>query len=155
MASWSSLSGSMLSSTLAMLIILRGMLVGATSGRTLFDLPDAFYALMTVTLAGLPLAVWLAALAFAVAGFMLLSPASRAHAIGGNAEAARGGIQVERITRGVYVLAGILAAVGGLVTTGYVGASAPSRQRHDFHGVRGGGDRRHLADGGRAPCSAP
>jgi hypothetical protein len=47
------------------------MLVGATSERTLFDLPDAFYALMTVSLGGLPLAVWLAALAFAVAGFML------------------------------------------------------------------------------------
>ena len=28
--------------TLAMLIIVRGMLVGATSGRTLFDLPEAF-----------------------------------------------------------------------------------------------------------------
>jgi simple sugar transport system permease protein len=45
------------------------------------------------------------------------------YAIGGNAEAARAaGIPVERITRGVYVLAGVLAAVGGLVTTGYVGA---------------------------------
>ena len=54
--------------TLAMLIILRGMLVGATSGRTLFDLPDAFYALMMVTFLGLPLAVWLAAVAFLIAG---------------------------------------------------------------------------------------
>jgi simple sugar transport system permease protein len=111
--------------TLAMLIILRGMLVGATSGRTLFDLPDAFYALMTVSLLGLPLAVWLAALAFAVAGFMLrYHRLGRAlYAIGGNAEAARAaGIRVERITRGVYVLAGVLASIGGLVTTGYVGA---------------------------------
>ncbi|HEV7283307.1 MAG TPA: ABC transporter permease, partial [Kaistia sp.] len=57
--------------TLAMLIILRGMLVGATSGRTLFDLPDAFYALMIITILGLPLAVWLAALAFIVAGIVL------------------------------------------------------------------------------------
>ena len=111
--------------TLAMLIILRGMLVGATSGRTLFDLPEAFYALMTVTLAGLPLAVWLAALAFLVAGIVLrYHRLGRAlYAIGGNAEAARAaGIRVERITWGVYVLAGILAAVGGLVITGYVGA---------------------------------
>jgi simple sugar transport system permease protein len=111
--------------TLAMLIILRGMLVGATSGRTLFDLPDAFYALMTVSLLGLPLAVWLAALAFAVAGFMLrYHRLGRAlYAIGGNAEAARAaGIRVERITRGVYMLAGVLASIGGLVTTGYVGA---------------------------------
>jgi simple sugar transport system permease protein len=111
--------------TLAMLIVLRGMLVGATSGRTLFDLPDAFYALMTVTLLGLPLAVWLAALAFAVAGVILrYHRLGRAlYAIGGNPEAARAaGIRVERITWGVYVIAGVLAAVGGLVTTGYVGA---------------------------------
>ena len=111
--------------TLAMLIILRGMLVGATSGRTLFDLPDAFYALMIVTVLGLPLAVWLAALAFLVAGFMLrYHRLGRAlYAIGGNPEAARAaGIRVERITWGVYVLAGVLAAIGGLVITGYVGA---------------------------------
>jgi simple sugar transport system permease protein len=111
--------------TLAMLIILRGMLVGATSGRTLFDLPDAFYALMTIGFLGLPLAVWLAALAFAIAGFLLrYHRLGRAlYAIGGNAEAARAaGIRVERITWGVYILAGTLASIGGLVTTGYVGA---------------------------------
>ena len=57
--------------TLAMLIIVRGMLVGATSGRTLFDLPEAFYAMMTLTFLGLPLAVWLAAVSFVVAGIVL------------------------------------------------------------------------------------
>jgi simple sugar transport system permease protein len=111
--------------TLAMLIVVRGMLIGATSGRTLFDLPDAFYALMTITPLGVPLAVWLAALAFAVAALMLrYHRLGRAlYAIGGNPEAARAaGIRVERITWGVYVLAGVLAAIGGLVTTGYVGA---------------------------------
>jgi simple sugar transport system permease protein len=111
--------------TLAMLIVLRGMLVGATSGRTLFDLPEAFYALMTVTLFGLPLAVWLAAVTFLVAGLILrYHRLGRAlYAIGGNAEAARAaGIRVERITWGVYILASVLAAVGGLVTVGYVGA---------------------------------
>jgi len=111
--------------TLAMLIILRGMLVGATSGRTLFDLPDAFYALMIVTVLGLPLAVWMAALAFITAGIVLrYHRLGRAlYAIGGNPEAARAaGIRVERITWGVYVIAGILASLGGLVITGYVGA---------------------------------
>ena len=111
--------------TLAMLIILRGMLVGATSGRTLFDLPDAFYALMVITFLGLPLAVWLAALAFIIAAVVLrYHRLGRAlYAIGGNPEAARAaGIRVERITIGVYILAGILAAIGGLVITGYVGA---------------------------------
>ena len=111
--------------TLAMLIILRGMLVGATSGRTLFDLPDAFYGLMVITFLGLPLAVWLAALAFIVAGIVLrYHRLGRAlYAIGGNPEAARAaGIRVERITWGVFVLAGTLAALGGLAITGYVGA---------------------------------
>jgi simple sugar transport system permease protein len=111
--------------TLAMLIILRGMLVGATRGRTLFDLPDAFYALMIMTFLGIPLAVWLAAIAFIIAGIVLkYHRIGRAlYAIGGNPEAARAaGIRVERITWGVYVLAGILASIGGLFITGYVGA---------------------------------
>ena len=111
--------------TLAMLIILRGMLVGATSGRTLFDLPDAFYGLMEITLLGLPLAVWLAAVAFLIAGLVLrYHRLGRAlYAIGGNPEAARAaGIRVERVLWGVYVVAGVLAAIGGLAITGYVGA---------------------------------
>lgn len=111
--------------TLAMLIVLRGMLVGATKGGTLFDMPAPFFALATTTLIGLPLSVWLAALAFAVAGGMLrYHRLGRAlYAIGGNAPAARAaGIKVDRITWGVFVLAGVLAAIGGLVVTGYVGA---------------------------------
>lgn len=111
--------------TLAMLIILRGMLVGMTSGRTLFDLPDAFFALMAITMFGVPIAVWLAALAFLIAGLILRHhrQGRALYAVGGNAEAARAaGIRVEQVTLGVYVLAGVLAAVGGLVITGYVGA---------------------------------
>ncbi|MFC4522326.1 ABC transporter permease [Cupriavidus pinatubonensis] len=111
--------------TLAMLIVLRGMLVGATKGGTLFDMPPAFFALATTTLLGVPLSVWLAGAAFGVAGFMLrYHRLGRAlYAIGGNAQAARAaGINVDRITLGVFVLAGILAAVGGLIVTGYVGA---------------------------------
>ena len=111
--------------TLAMLIVLRGMLVGATKGGTLFDMPDTFFALATVTWLGLPLSVWLAGLAFAIAGVMLrYHRLGRAlYAIGGNAPAARAaGINVERITWGVFVLAGVLASIGGLIVTGYVGA---------------------------------
>jgi simple sugar transport system permease protein len=63
--------------------------------------------------------------AFLIAGLVLrYHRLGRAlYAIGGNPEAARAaGIRVERITWGVYVLAGILAALGGLAITGYVGA---------------------------------
>jgi len=78
-----------------------------------------------VTILGLPLAVWLAAIAFAVAAVMLrYHRLGRAlYAIGGNAEAARAaGIRVERVVWGVYVIAGVLASIGGLAITGYVGA---------------------------------
>lgn len=111
--------------TLAMLIVLRGLLVGATKGKTLFGMPDSFYAPATTTLAGVPVSVWLAAAAFGVAGFVLkYHRVGRAlYAIGGNAEAARAaGIRVERVMLGVFVVAGTLAAVGGIIQTGYVGA---------------------------------
>ncbi|MGV9344998.1 ABC transporter permease [Streptomyces spiralis] len=111
--------------TLAMLIVLRGLLVGATKGKTLFGMPDAFYSLATTTFLTIPLSVWLAAVAFAVTGLLLkYHRVGRAlYAIGGNADAARAaGIRVERVVLGVYVVAGVLASVGGIMQTGYVGA---------------------------------
>lgn len=111
--------------TLAMLIVLRGLLVGATKGKTLFGMPDAFYTLATSTVLTVPISVWLAAVAFAIAGFMLKYHrwGRSLYAIGGNPEAARAaGIRVQRVTLAVYVVAGFLAAVGGLIQTGYVGA---------------------------------
>lgn len=111
--------------TLAMLIILRGTLVGVTQGGTLFNMPDAFFALSTYTFIGLPISVWAAGGAFALSGFILkYHYIGRAiYAIGGNAQAARAaGISVERITIGLFVLGGVLAAFAGLVLTGYVGA---------------------------------
>ncbi|CAB3701588.1 ABC transporter permease [Paraburkholderia rhynchosiae] len=111
--------------TLAMLIVLRGMLVGATKGGTLFDMPSSFFSLATTIVLGLPLSVWLAGVAFAIAAFMLrYHRLGRAlYAIGGNPEAARAaGIRVERITWGVFILGSMLASIGGLIVTGYVGA---------------------------------
>jgi simple sugar transport system permease protein len=111
--------------TLAMLIVLRGVLVGATDGKTLFELPDAFFTLATTTFLTAPLSVWLALVSFGVAGLMLKYHRwGRAlFAIGGNPKAARAaGIRVDRVLLGVYIVAGALAAVGGLLKTGYVGA---------------------------------
>jgi simple sugar transport system permease protein len=111
--------------TLAMLIVLRGMLVGATKGGTLFDMPPSFFTLATTLVLGLPVSVWLAAVAFGIAAFMLrYHRLGRAlYAIGGNPQAARAaGIRVERITWGVFVLGSVLASIGGLIVTGYVGA---------------------------------
>ncbi|MGW1747219.1 ABC transporter permease [Streptomyces sp. NPDC002092] len=111
--------------TLAMLIVLRGLLVGATKGKTLFGMPDAFFSLATTTFLRIPISVWVAAAAFAVAGLVLKyhRVGRSLYAIGGNLEAARAaGIRVDRVRLGVYVVAGVLASVGGLMYTGYVGA---------------------------------
>lgn len=116
--------------TLAMQIVLRGMLVGATNGKTLFNLPDAFTDLSTTTFAGLPLSVWLAVVVFVIGGWMLrYHRIGRAlYAIGGNREAAKAaGIRVDRISMAVFVVAGLLAALGGLVLTGYNGALSASQ----------------------------
>jgi simple sugar transport system permease protein len=111
--------------TLAMLIILRGLLVGATEGKTLFDMPEAFFTLATATFIGLPISVWLALILYGLVGFGLRyhRVGRSLYAIGGNREAARAaGINTDRISWLVFVVAGVLAALGGLVLTGYVGA---------------------------------
>ncbi|MFF0163528.1 ABC transporter permease [Streptomyces sp. NPDC005263] len=111
--------------SLAMLIVLRGLLVGATKGKTLFSMPDAFFSLATTTFLRVPMSVWVAALCFGVAGLILkYHRIGRAlYAIGGNADAARAaGIRVDRVVFGVFVVAGVLASAGGIMLTGYVGA---------------------------------
>ena len=52
------------------------------------------------------------------------------YAIGGNIEAARAaGIRVERVTIGLYVLGGLLAALAGIMLTGRIASVTASRVR--------------------------
>jgi simple sugar transport system permease protein len=116
--------------TLAMLILLRGITVGLSGGKTLYDLPPAFLFLGNAEPLGVPLPVWIAGIAFVIAGvFMRWHRVGRAiYAIGGNAEAARAaGINADRIVWGVYIVAGALAALAGLMLTGRL-ASVVSSQ---------------------------
>lgn len=111
--------------TLAMLIVLRGLHVGITEGQTLFDMPDAFFAIATATFLGVPASVWVALSAFAIAGFALRYHrlGRSLYAIGGNARAAHAaGIKVDSTVIAVYTIGGVLASLGGLMLTGYVGA---------------------------------
>jgi ribose/xylose/arabinose/galactoside ABC-type transport system permease subunit len=116
--------------TLAMLILLRGVTLGITNGKTLFDLPEEFLYLGTGKWLGIPVSIWIAAALFVIFGLLLrYHKWGRAiYAIGGNADAARvAGIRVERITWGTYVIGGILAALAGLMLTGRI-ASVVSSQ---------------------------
>ena len=111
--------------TLAMLIVLRGVLVGVTGGKTLFNLPEPFVVIASATFVGVPASVWLALVAYGIAGLLLrYHRVGRClYAIGGNREAARAaGINVDRVAWTVFVVAGVLASLGGLAYTGYVGA---------------------------------
>lgn len=115
--------------TLAMLILLRGTTLGITNGQTLFDLPDSFLYLGTAKWLGVPVSIWIAGFLFLVAGlFMRYHRIGRAiYAIGGNAEAARvAGIPVDRITMGVYIVGGFLAALAGLMLTGRIASVVSS-----------------------------
>jgi simple sugar transport system permease protein len=116
--------------TLAMLILLRGITVGLSGGKTLYDLPPEFLFLGNAAPIGIPLPVWVAGLAFVAAGvFMRWHRVGRSiYAIGGNPEAARAaGINADRIVWGVYIVAGALAALAGLMLTGRL-ASVVSSQ---------------------------
>jgi len=116
--------------TLAVLILLRGITLGMTSGETLYDLPSAFLYIGAASWLGIPVSVWLAAFLFLVADLLLRRHrAGRAvYAVGGNAEAARAaGIRVDRVVLACFVLAGTLAALAGLVYSGFI-ASVPANQ---------------------------
>jgi simple sugar transport system permease protein len=111
--------------TLSMLILLRGITLGMTSGKTLYDLPEAFTYLGSAVWLGVPSSIWISCILFAVGWFfMRYHRYGRAiYAIGGNAEAARAaGIRVERVTWIVFVVAGLLAALAGLMLSGRLGA---------------------------------
>ena len=107
--------------TLGMLILLAGIQVGIVNGRTIYHLPDEFIYLGAASLFGVPVSVWVAGLIFLFAAlFLRYHRVGRAiYAIGGNTEAARAaGIRVDRIRIGVFIVASILAAIAGLMTSG-------------------------------------
>lgn len=116
--------------TLAMLILLRGITLGITNGQTLFDLPEEFLYLGNAKWLSIPASIWIAGLLFLFFGLMMrYHRIGRAiYAIGGNPEAARvAGIPVERITLGVFIMGSLLASLAGLLLTGRI-ASVVSSQ---------------------------
>ncbi len=109
--------------TLAMSILLTGLQLGWLGGKTVYHLPEVFIYLGAESWFGVPVAVWVTVATFiAAAWFLRYHRVGRAmYAIGGNLEAARAaGIRVDQIRIGVFMVASILAAVGGLMQAGYV-----------------------------------
>jgi simple sugar transport system permease protein len=124
--------------TLAMSILLTGLQLGWLGGQTVYNLPEAFIYLGAESWFGVPVAVWVTVATFIGAAiFLRYHRVGRAmYAIGGNLEAARAaGIKVDRIRIGVFMVASVLAAVGGLMQAGRVTAVTAGQGSNLIFGV--------------------
>jgi simple sugar transport system permease protein len=116
--------------TLGMLIGLAGVQDGIVNGQTISYLPTCFSYIGGNFWGPVPVSLVSTAVVFVAVGlFLRYRRAGRAiYAVGGNAEAARAaGINVDRVKIGVYMAAGVLAAMGGFVEMGRDGAITASQ----------------------------
>ncbi len=116
--------------TLGMLIVLRGLLTGISDGKTFFNLPESMLYLGNAVWIGLPASIWLSLILFTA--FIVIAGYTRfgrsLYAIGGNADAARAaGIRTDRVLWTVLIIAGLLAALGGLLLTGRLASVAAAQ----------------------------
>jgi simple sugar transport system permease protein len=116
--------------TLGMLITLRGLLTGISSGQTFFGMGSSMMYVGTASWLGVPASIWICVLAFVLGAIALryLRVGRSLYAIGGNVDAARSaGISTDRTYMGVFVIASLLAAIGGLMLSGHLASVASSQ----------------------------
>jgi len=116
--------------TLAMMSVARGLALVLLQGKPLSGYPDSFRNLATYYLGGwIPSSVLIGAALFALGMvYFRWRPSGRAlYAVGANYEVARlSGLPVHRLTMSVYAMAGLLAGVGGVLTTARLGSAQPT-----------------------------
>lgn len=115
--------------TLAMLTIARGLTMLYTGGHPVSNLGPEFATVGTGTFLGVPVPVWIAAAVVLFAVFMTKRTklGRYIYAIGGNETAARfSGIPISKIKIIVYGLAGVLAAIGGIIVTSRLDSAQPN-----------------------------
>ncbi|MGY3900886.1 ribose ABC transporter permease [Aeromonas lusitana] len=119
--------------TLVTMTALRGVTMVYTEGRPIStgfsDGADHFAWLGTGYLFGLPAPIWLMAIVFLLAWFMLNHTrlGRYIYALGGNESATRlSGINVDRVKLAVYGLCGMLSALAGLIVTSRLSSAQPT-----------------------------
>lgn len=115
--------------TLAMLTIARGLTMLWTKGFPITNLGENFAFLGTGWFLGIPLPVWISGIIVFIA--VIITNKTKLgryiYAIGGNENAAElSGINIKKIKIIVYSIAGMLAAVGGLLITSRLDAAQPN-----------------------------
>jgi ribose transport system permease protein len=115
--------------TLGMLGIARGIVLVLTDASTVQPLPDSFADIANGSFLGLPNLLWMFAVVVVVTSFVLRRTVfgRYVYAIGSNPESARlSGVPVTRVLVAVYAIAGLLAAVGGVLLASRLGAGIPT-----------------------------
>jgi ribose/xylose/arabinose/galactoside ABC-type transport system permease subunit len=114
--------------TLAVLAMARGLAFIITDGNTVFGFPDGFDNIGGGNLGPFPIAALITLGVFLLAWVALARTVfgAEVYAVGGNRDAARlAGIPVARTLTIVYVIAGALAGLGGVVLTGRLDSAQP------------------------------
>lgn len=119
--------------TLVTMTLLRGVTMVYTDGRPISsgfsDNADTFAAIGTGDLAGVPVPVWIMAVVFLLAWYLLKhTPMGRyIYAVGGNLEATLlSGINTGKVLVFVYAMSGLFAALAGLIVTARLSSAQPT-----------------------------
>lgn len=119
--------------TLVTMTLLRGVSMVYTDGRPIStgftDVADSFAWFGTGYALGIPVPIWLMAIVFAAAWYLLNHTrfGRYIYALGGNESATRlSGINVDRVKIGVYAICGLLAALAGIIVTSRLSSAQPT-----------------------------
>jgi ribose transport system permease protein len=116
--------------TLAMMQVASGLAFILARGQTIYDIPQAFTSLgRGDSIASLPNAVALMLVVYLGAHVVMTRTAvgRRIYAVGGNAEAARlSGVGNSRTLLFVYIVSGLMAGIGGVITASQLKAGSPT-----------------------------
>lgn len=115
--------------TLGLMTFLRGLAYTMTEGQPIVDNTLSFRDLGNGYVAGVPAPVVVMLVVYGAAWFLLERTKYGRHvyAVGGNPEAARlAGVEVKRILTSVYVIAGALAGLAGLIFAAQVVSAQPT-----------------------------
>lgn len=125
--------------TLGMLVVARGLALTYTQGRPITGLPQRFRFIGTGSIGPIPMPIILLAAAFFIAALILNRTriGQYIYAIGNNPVAARyAGIPVDRYITFVYALAGMLAALAGMILIGRLGSAQPTAgEAYEFDAI--------------------
>lgn len=115
--------------TLGMMTIARGLALTYTEGKPITGLPDSFRFIGTGTIGPIPTPIIIAAAAYIIF-YILLNRTTfgqAIYAIGNNPVAARyAGLSVNRTVTIVYMIAGALSALAGLILIARLGSAQPT-----------------------------